>query len=242
MVDKLILQLLQVIITARNAVEVDAVCSELTAKFPGKVHGCASDVSTGPGRDTLVGYVKSLWESLDLLVNNVGTNARKRIDEATEEDYTSMMRTNIDSAFFLCKAFQEALHQSGGKASVVNISSAAGVGSTGTGAIYAMTKAALVQLTKNLACEWAPQVRVNCVAPWMTMTPLLEAAIAQNPHQLDKVADWTPMGRVAQPEEIAGAVAFLAMPAAGYITGQTLSVDGGLSVQHFAGPCVDSKI
>ena len=125
---------------------------------------------------------------------------------------------------------------------MVNISSAAGVGSTGTGAIYAMTKAALVQLTKNLACEWAPRVRVNCVAPWMTLTPLLEAAIAKNPHQLDKVAEWTPMGRVAQPEEIAGAVAFFAMPAAGYVTGQTLSVDGGLSVQHFAGPCVDSKI
>ena len=71
------------IITARNAGEVEDVSGKLAAKFPGKVHGCAADVSTGPGRDVLVGFVKSRWESLDLLVNNVGTNARKRIEDAS---------------------------------------------------------------------------------------------------------------------------------------------------------------
>merc|ERR1711998_444186 len=232
----------EVVISSRSAEEVAATVEKFAKTFPGKVHSCAADVSTDAGRRTLVDSVLAKFGgTLDVLVNNVGTNIRKRLEEATEEEYRTMMTTNVDSTYFLCKLFQPALHTSE-HGSVVNISSAAGVGSTGTGAIYAMTKAAMVQLTKNLACEWAPRVRVNCCAPWMTMTPLLEAAVAKNPSQLDKVSAWTPMGRPSQPAEIAGAVMFLTMPAAGYITGQTISVDGGLSVSHFAGPCVESSL
>jgi len=76
----------------------------------------------------------------------------------------------------------------------------------------------------------------------MTKTPLLEEAIRKNPSQLDKVHAWTPLGRVAEPMEIASAISFLALPAAAFITGQNISVDGGLSVNHFAGPCVDSAL
>lgn len=125
-------------------------------------------------------------------MNNVGTNVRKPIGEATVAEYDSMMSTNVSSCFFLCQGLRPFLSRSA-VASVVNVSSAAGVGSTGTGVIYAMTKAAMNQLTRNLCCEWGPSasIRVNTICPWMTMTPLLEAAASQNlppcPHHLDRL-------------------------------------------------------
>ena len=108
-----------------------------------------------------------------------------------------------------------------------------------------MTKASLVQLSKNLACEWAKDgIRVNCVAPWMTMTPLLANAIKnESPGALDKVIASTPLAkglkRLPTPEESASAIAFLCLPASSFITGQTISVDGGLAAQAFQGPCVE---
>ncbi|CAK8995675.1 unnamed protein product [Durusdinium trenchii] len=121
----------------------------------------------------------------------------------------------------------------------VNISSAAGVRSTGTGSVYAMTKAAMAHLACSLACEWGPLgIRVNCVCPWMARTPLLEEAVKNNPQQLEDVKRATPLARLGEPEDTAAAVAFLCMPAAAYITGQVISVDGGLFAQGFRGPCV----
>ena len=96
-----------------------------------------------------------LWGGeLDYLVNNVGMNIRKRCEDATEEEYRAMMSTNVESCYFLSKALYPLLQQ-GKSPAVVNISSAAGLTSTGTGAIYGMTKAAMVQLTRSLSCEWA---------------------------------------------------------------------------------------
>jgi Tropinone reductase 1 len=151
----------------------------------------------------------------------------------------AIMKTNIDSAYFLCKMFSEVFDPAG--ATIVNVSSAAGVQSSGTGAAYGLSKAALNQFTKLLACEWAAKnIRVNAVTPWMTMTPMLEEAVKKNPSQLDKVKQWTPMHRLAQPEEIANPIVFLCLPASGYITGQILGIDGGLTCQGFDGPCVTS--
>jgi len=118
-------------ITARSGVA-DSV-RELKAIYGTSfIAGLDCDLSTSGGRDALVAFVRTTWEgALDVLVNNVGTNVRKRIDEATGEEYESMMRTNVDSAYFLCKHLQPLL-QNGNNPSVVNISSAAGVGSTGT--------------------------------------------------------------------------------------------------------------
>jgi len=120
-----------------------------------------------------------------------------------------------------------------GNSSVVNISSVAGVNAIGTGAIYAMTKAAINQLTKNLACEWANDgIRVNCVAPWYIDTPLVERVLSDNKY-LHAVEDRTPLKRVGKPEEVAGPVAFLCLDAASYITGQTILIDGGYSAYGF---------
>ncbi|CAE7407656.1 unnamed protein product [Symbiodinium natans] len=234
----------EVVITARKAAEVEETCASLSSLTKRSPSGIAADVSTKEGREALVAHVQKLWGgSLDGLVNNVGTNVRKPIQEATEEEYYNMMRTNIDSCWFLCKMFKPMLERSS-RASVVNISSAAGVRSTGTGSVYAMTKAAMAHLACSLACEWGPLgIRVNCVCPWMARTPLLEEAVRNNPQQLEDVKRVTPLSRLGEPEDTAGAVAFLCMPAAAYITGQIISVDGGLFAQGFRGPCVaDPKL
>ena len=131
------------------------------------------------------------------------------------------------------------LRKSTNGASVVNVTSLAGIRSSGTGVVYAMTKAAMTHMSEALACEWAGYgIRVNAVAPWMARTPLLEAAVAKDPTALDAAKAATPLGRLGEPRDTAGAVAFLCMPSAAYITGQVLAVDGGLAAQGFRGPCV----
>ena len=154
------------------------------------------------------------------------------------QKYEAMVATNQTSAFFLCTMCLPMLRESP-RASIVNVSSLAGIRSSGTGVVYAMTKAAITHMTEALACEWAGYgVRVNCVAPWMVRTPLLEAAVAKDPSALDKAIEATPLGRLGEPDDTAGAVAFLCMPAAKYVTGQVLAVDGGLAAQGFRGPCI----
>lgn len=199
----------------------------------------ACDVATTEGRKSLVQAAQEAFpnQKIQGLINNVGINCRKPVMEQTEEEYYNMMKTNVDSAYFLCRLCSDLFDPDG--ATIVNVSSAAGTQSSGTGAVYGMTKAAINHFTRILACEWARRkIRVNAVTPWMTMTPMLEKAVEKDPTQLDKVKAWTPMGRLASPSEVAGPIVFLCLPASSYITGQVLGVDGGLTAQGFDGPCV----
>lgn len=216
----------------------DDVLETLRASFPNQqVIHLQCDVSIKEGRDALVQAARVAFSSLHGLINNVGLNVRKNVLEQTEEEYHAMVRTNIDSSYFLCRQFSDLFDQHG--ATIVNVSSAAGTQSSGTGAAYGLTKAAVNQFTKILACEWAKRnIRVNAVTPWMTMTPMLQDAVSKNPTQLDKVKAWTPMHRLATAEEVAAPVVFLCLPASSYITGQILGIDGGLTAQGFDGPCV----
>jgi Tropinone reductase 1 len=111
--------------------------------------------------------------------------------------------------------------------SVINVSSVAGFVDVGSGTTYALTKAALLQFTRSLAVEWAPYgIRVNSVAPWYIRTPLAEPVLAQ-PARLEKILSRTPMKRVGTAEEVAAAIAFLAMDKSSFITGQCIVADGG---------------
>ena len=238
----------RLVICSRNADECLEVQTRLMGDFPdASIYGVSCDVSTAEGRARLVREVEAhCLNELDGLCNNVGVNVRKTMSDQTEEEYGLMMRTNLDSAYFLCKGMMQALKNAAAvrdSASVVNVSSAAGVGSTGTGAVYGMSKAAMIHMSRILACEWAGiGVRVNSVAPWMTMTPMLQDAVKDDPGQLKRVKEWTPMHRLPTVEEVAGPITYLMMPSSRYVTGQLISVDGGLSAQAYDGPCVTPPI
>ncbi|MEO6488037.1 MAG: SDR family oxidoreductase [Thermoanaerobaculia bacterium] len=168
-------------------------------------------------------------DRLDILVNNAGTNIRKATVDYTDDEYEHLRRTNQDSAFAMCRAAYPLL-RAAGSAAVVNVVSVAAFRNLGTGTPYAMSKAAVVQMTRALAAEWARDgIRVNAVAPWYIRTPLAEPVL-QDPVRLAAILARTPAGRVGEPAEVAAATAFLCMPAASYITGQCLAVDGGFSV------------
>lgn len=233
----------KVLLVGRDEEKVKRVAHDLET-LGGSPFSVACDVSTKEGRTKLVNKVSELWHGeLDGLVNNVGKNVRKRIQDVTDDEYSTIVAANVDSTWFLCRDLKTFLEKSPfcvhGGASVVNVGSVAGVSSTGTGSVYAMAKAAVNHLAKSLGCEWAPLgIRVNAVCPWMTMTPLLIDAISNNPAQLEDAKAATPMGRIGNVEDTAGLVTFLCMPAAAFVTGQIICADGGLCSEGFRGPCV----
>jgi tropinone reductase I len=198
-----------------------------------KVQGIAADLAIPEARQNILQHIQTrMGGELDILINNVGTNIRKKSVDYSAADLTAIFQTNLTSVFELCQQLYPFLKAST-YSSIVNISSVAGLTAIRTGAPYGMTKAALIQLTRNLAVEWAKDgIRVNTVAPWFIQTPLTEPLL-NNPDLLKEVEARTPMQRVGQPEEIAGLVAFLCMPAASYITGQCIAIDGGFAAFGF---------
>lgn len=197
----------------------------------GRLRLVAADLATAGGRRALAEALDDR-PSLDILVNNVGTNIRKASLAFTDAEYQAILETNLTSAWELCRLLHPRLKASG-RGCIVNIGSVAGGRAVGSGAVYAMTKAALSHLSRYLAVEWAADgIRVNLVAPWYTRTPLA-APVLDQPDVMAAIAERTPMGRVARPEEIGAVVAFLCLPAASYVTGQDIGVDGGFSAFGF---------
>lgn len=220
-----------VFFVARNADDIARMEDELKDHSKSCI-GIRADVSRQSDRKEIVDFVNSQVQKLDILVNNAGTNIRQKMEDYSEEQVQLIMDTNFTAAFDLSKQLLPMLKVSG-KASVVFNSSVAGINHMRTGAVYGASKAAMIQLTKNLAVEWAEHgIRVNAVAPYYIWTPLAEQVLT-NQEYLQEVLGRTPMRRVGEPQEVADLVSFLCMPAASYITGQSIAVDGGFSVNMF---------
>ncbi len=191
-----------------------------------------SDVSSVEGRRDIASYIHNEVGKLDILVNNVGTNIRKKTVDYSDDELDFLLNTNMISAFKLSQTLYTLLKEGDG-GSVINISSVAGLTHIRTGSVYGMTKAAMNQLTKNLAGEWAgDNIRVNAIAPWYINTPLAVQVLKDEAYRNEVLAR-TPMGRIGEVNEVSSLAAFLCMPAASYITGQVISVDGGFTIFGF---------
>ncbi|CAH1445330.1 unnamed protein product [Lactuca virosa] len=200
------------------------------------VTGSVCDLSSRPQREHLIEKVSSLFSGkLNILINNVGTSIVKPTIEYTAEEYSTLMGTNFESCYHMSQLAHPLLKASG-VGNIVFISSVAGLVHASVGSIYSATKGAMNQLTKNLACEWAKDnIRSNSVAPWFTKTSLIEDYLqgADSKEFVDAVVSRTPMKRFAEANEVSSLVAFLCLPAASYITGQIIAVDGGSSVNGY---------
>ncbi|KAL2481586.1 Tropinone reductase-like protein [Abeliophyllum distichum] len=145
------------------------------------------------------------------------------------------MGTNFEASYHLCQLAHPFLKESG-SGNIVIISSVGGLMAVPSASMYAASKGAMNQVTKNLACEWAKDnIRVNAVAPWIIETSLIKSfAISPDQKQfVERLIARTPLRRQGQPSEVSSMVAFLCFPAASYITGQVIYVDGGVSVNGF---------
>ena len=191
------------------------------------------DIADPVSVNAMVEGVLSRWGRIDILVNNAGIESSKPFLDIGLEDYERVMRINVTGAWLCCQAvIPVMLRQASG--CIVNVSSVAaqrGGGLLGTAA-YSTSKGAVIALTKALAREFAKSgIRVNAVAPSLTMTDLARRQLEKlDPTTLDRVIAMTPIGRVAQPEEIAAVIAFLASDEAAFVVGHVYNVDGGTAM------------
>lgn len=217
----------RVVITARKPEALAAAVAELGG--PDRAVGIAGNAADEEHQDEVVAAARETFGGLDLLVNNTGINPV--YGPILDSDLTAarkIMEVNVLAAFsWTQKAVRAGLGSPERPGAVVNVASIAGLGATGTIGWYAVSKAALIHLTVELGYQLGPDVRVNAVAPAVVKTRFAEALYADRE---DAVAAAYPLKRLGAPEDIAGAVSFLLSKDAGWITGQTLVVDGGVTL------------
>lgn len=215
----------EVVIASRSKVKLDKALQEINSK---RLFAVEADLSLDSGREIVKKFISQRGK-LDILVNNLGQADRDPFAEMSDERIASQIQLNLLSTLSLTKNLYTYLKES--KGVVVNISSVAAQRALPNRLWYGVVKAGLDQATKALAAEWAKDgIRVNAIAPWFTETPLTKSAL-ENTEIKKKILSLTPLNRVAAPADIATAVAFLALPAASYITGVILPVDGGYLAQ-----------
>ena len=201
----------------------DSLVAELTAAgYVAMAYG--ADVSDRSQVNAMVQKIKDTWGDVSLLVNNAGVAGQCQIQDVTDEMWRRYFGVNIDASFYTVQAVLPAmLHAHEG--CIVNVSSMWGLRGASCEVTYSATKAALIGFTRSLASELAPtHIRVNCVAPGVINTDMLSAL---PDGVLPQLAEETPLRRIGEPEDIAEAVRYLASPAASFVTGQVLTVDGG---------------
>ncbi len=163
---------------------------------------------------------------VDVIVNNAAVQVLKPIEEARPEDWKITLDTNLLAPYWLIRCFLGQLKKNRG--SVVNIASIHANLTKAGFSIYATSKGAMVAMTRALALELAPDVRINAVIPAATDTPMLRAGFENDENGLKVLGSYHPLGRIAEPGEVANVALFLAGPQSSYITGSALNVDGGI--------------
>lgn len=218
-----------VIVTSRHREEAEAAVAELGPRAAGFGAHAADEESAS----ACVGFALSRFGGLEILVNNAGTNsAFGPVAGQERARFTKLFDLNVWAPLLWSGlAWTAAMAERGG--AILNVASIGGLVTSSNLGSYGASKAALIHLTRQMAIEMAPGVRVNAVAPGVVRTRLAEALWRDNEEQ---VAAITPLGRIGEPEDIAAAAAFLVSDQATWITGETLVIDGGQTVATAAPP------
>jgi NAD(P)-dependent dehydrogenase (short-subunit alcohol dehydrogenase family) len=194
--------------------------------------GCKAFVATADTRspaevDGATRATVGAFGRIDILFNNAGTNIRKNVVDMPDEDWHTIMDTNVKGAFLVARAVARQMVRQG-SGTIINMSSMSAASAEPTKAVYSASKGAVALLTKGLALELAPHgIRVNAIAPGYMLTSLVKGGLDADPERKKRVLARIPLGRLGDPEEIGGALVFLASDAARYITGATIAIDGG---------------
>lgn len=212
--------------------EAERVRGEIEARGV-KALALVADLTRRVDVERAVAAALAQWGQIDVLVNNAGWDRLEPFLESEEATWDRVIAVNFKGVLYMCKAVLPHM-VAHGRGKVISIASDAGrVGSSGE-AVYAGTKGAIIAFSKTLAREMARSgITVNVVCPGLTETPLLQGIRAQSPKAektIEAVTRAIPLGRVGQPDDVAGAVVYFASPAADFVTGQTLSVSGGLTM------------
>jgi len=220
-----------VAVVSRTKDQVKRVADEITAKG-GRAADIAADLTTYAGCRTALGAAREALGGLEILVNNAGWTLTASFLEEDEAYWRRVVDTNLWSVIFCSRVALEWMVEHDGGV-IVNVASDAGRVGTGGEAVYSAAKGGVIALTRSLAREMATRgVRVNCVCPGPTETGILAENRADPAHaaRIERMIRLIPMRRVAEPEEVAEAVGFFCSNASRYITGQVLSVSGGLTM------------
>jgi NAD(P)-dependent dehydrogenase (short-subunit alcohol dehydrogenase family) len=212
-------------LASRTRDELDQVANGIKEKG-GEATAVATDLMVNEQIDALVETAVETYDRVDILINNAARSFMRPLMELREDGWDKIFNVNCKAVFLLSRAVAKIMAaQSGGK--IVNITTVGAVrGGAGMG-VYHASKAALAMLNKCMAVEWAPlNINVNCVGPGLTKTTFSQPLWA-NPEVEQMVTSRIPKGRLAEPEDIVGAVLFLCSEDSGYITGETIYVDGG---------------
>lgn len=193
----------------------------------------SADVSGEADVERAIAAVGNEFGGLDILVNSAGAAIRKPSVELPLEDWDKVIAVNVTGTFLMSRHAARAMLTGGKGGSIINIASIMGFSGGGLypNISYQTSKGAVVNMTRALAVEWAKEgIRVNAIAPQWVNTPFIEG-LREKPELIERIKGMIPMGRLAEPEEMAGAAVFLASNAASMVTGHILAVDGGFLAQ-----------
>jgi len=216
-------------INGRSAEKVNATCQTITAAGNAALPLIA-DLTTVEACRQLIKDAHNALGRVDILVNCAGMNRRKAATTVTEEDWETILQVNLRSAYFLSQAVHPIMAEQG-SGKIINIGSVTNTYALDGVSVYGATKAGLAQVTRTMALEWAADnIQVNMIAPGFIQTPLTEAGLFQNERRRRWLEARTPQRRPGKPHDLLGAALLLAAAASDYMTGTTITVDGGFLI------------